>query len=77
MTLGPKIYVYVQCFVTADMFLLSISIIPEDLERSRRDLAFGNVKTRFKAILKKSNFRHEFACACGQLSWSVSNQNKL
>ena len=32
---------------------VSISIIPEYLESSRRDLAFGSVKTRFKAILKK------------------------
>ena len=44
---------YFQCFVTTDMFLFSISIFPEDLESSRRDLAFGSVKTRFKAILKK------------------------
>ena len=62
-------------FVTTDMFLFSISIIPEDLETSRRDLAFGSVKTRFKAILKKSNFVLGFAC--GHLSWSFSNQNKL
>ena len=58
-----------------DVFLFSISIIPEDLETSPRDLAFGSVKTRFKAILKKSNFGLNFAC--GQLSWSFSNQNKL
>ena len=44
------------------MFLFSISIIPEDLETSRRDLAFGSVKTRFKAILKKSIFGLGFAC---------------
>ena len=47
--IGIKIK-YFQCFVTTDMFLLSISIIPEDLESSRRDLAFGSVKTRFKPI---------------------------
>ena len=50
--IGTK-FLFVQCFVTTDMFLFSISIIPEDLETSRRDLAFGSVKTRFKAILKK------------------------
>ena len=72
--IGAKI-LYFQCFVTTDMFLFSISIIPEDLETSRRDLAFGSVKTRFKAILKKSNFVLGFAC--GHLSWSFSNQNKL
>ena len=72
--LGAKI-LYFQCFVTTDMFLFSISIIPEDLESSRRDLAFGSVKTRFKAILKKSIFGLGFAC--GHLSWSFSNQNKL
>ena len=72
--IGTEI-LYFQCFVTTDMFLFSISIIPEDLETSRRDLAFGSVKTRFKAILKKSNFVLGFAC--GHLSWSFSNQNKL
>ena len=45
-------FFYFQCFVTADMFLFSISIIPEDLGSFRRDLAFGCVKTRFKSILK-------------------------
>ena len=59
--IGTKI-LYFQCFVTTDMFLFSISIIPEDLESSRRDLAFGSVKTRFKAILKKSMFGLGFAC---------------
>ena len=49
--IGTKI-LYLQCFVTTDMFLFSISIIPEDLESSRRDLAFGSVKTRFKAIFR-------------------------
>ena len=59
---------YFQCFVTTGMFLFSISIIPEDLESSRQDLAFDSVKTRFKAILKKSNFG--FGFACGHLPWS-------
>ena len=48
---------YFLCFVTTDMFLFSISIISEDLESSRRDLAFGSVKTRFKAILKNVDLR--------------------
>ena len=64
-----------QCFVTTDLFLFSIAIIPENLESSRRDLTFGSVKTRFKPILRKSNFL--FGFACGHLSWSFSNQNRL
>ena len=63
-------FLYFQCFVTTDMFLFSISIIPEDLESSRRDLAFGSVKTRFKAILKKLIFGLEFAC--GRLPTNIS-----
>ena len=51
-----------QCFVTTDMFLFSISTIPEDLETSRRDLAFGSVKTQFKAILNKYLLGLGFAC---------------
>ena len=46
--IGTEI-LYVQCFVITDMLLSYIPIIPEDLESSRRDLAFGSVKTRFKA----------------------------
>ena len=49
-------FLYFQCFVTTDMFLFSISIIPEDLESSRRDLAFASVKTRFQATLKNVDF---------------------
>ena len=49
--IGTEI-IHFQCFVTTDMLLFSISIIPEDLDTSRRDLAFGSVKIRFKAILK-------------------------
>ena len=64
-----------QCFVTTDMFLFCKPIFFSGICRIFRDLAFGSVKTRFKAILKKSFFRPEFAC--GQLSWSFSNQNKL
>ena len=53
--IGTEI-LYFQCFVTTDMFLFSISIFMEDLETFRRDLAFGTIKTRFKAILKKIFF---------------------
>ena len=49
-------FLYFRCLVTTDMFLFSISIIPEDLESSRRDLVFDSVKTRFKAILKNVDF---------------------
>ena len=65
--IGTEI-LYFQFFVTTDMVLFSISIIPEDLESSRRDLAFGSVKTRFKAILKKPILGLGFAC--GHLPWS-------
>ena len=34
--------------------MFSISIIPEDLESSRRALAFGSVNTRFRAVLKNT-----------------------
>ncbi len=49
--IGTEI-LYFQRFVNTDMFLFSVSIILEDLESFRRDLAFGCVKTRFKATLK-------------------------
>ncbi len=71
--IGAKI-LFVPCFVTTDMFLFFTKYFSGNC-RICRDLAFGSVKTRFKAILKKSDFRHEFAC--GQLSWPFSNQNKL
>ncbi len=60
MTLGP-IYIYIYIFLFL-MFchrgcvFVPFSIIPEDLESSRRDLAFDSVKTRFKAILKNDDF---------------------
>ena len=72
--IGTKI-LYFQCFVTTDMFLFCKPIFFNGNCRICRDLAFGSVKTHFKAILKQSNFRLEFDC--GQLSWSFSNQNKL
>ena len=43
-----------NCFKTP---LFCKSIIPEDSKISRRDLSFASVKSRFKAILKKWNFR--------------------
>ena len=69
--IGTKI-LYFQCFVTTDMFLFCKPIFFSGICHMFRDIAFGSVKTRFKAILKKSNFRFEFAC--GQLAWSLSNQ---
>ena len=45
--------IYFQCFVTTDMFLFCKPIIFSGNCRICRDLAFGSVKTRFKAILKK------------------------
>ena len=69
--MGPQFYI---CNVLSPrIFLLfSIPIIPEDLESSRRDLALGSVKTRFKAILKNSIFG--FGFVCGHLSWSIIDQ---
>ena len=53
--IGTKI-LYFQCFVTTDMFLFCKPIILSGNCRIFRDLAFGSVKTRFKAILKKTVF---------------------
>ena len=53
--IGTKI-IFVQCFVTTDMFLFCKPIIFSGNCRICRDLAFGSVKTRFKAILKKLDF---------------------
>ena len=50
--IGTEI-LYFQCFVTTDMFLFCKPIIFSGNCRILRDLAFGSVKTRFKAILKK------------------------
>ena len=50
--IGTKI-LYFQCFVTTDMFLFCKPIFFSGNCRICRDLAFGSVKTRFKAILKK------------------------
>ena len=46
--IGTKI-IFVQCFFTTDMFLFCNC-------RIFRDLAFGSIKKRFKAILKKLDF---------------------
>ena len=53
--IGTKI-LYFQCFVTTDMFLFCKPTIFSGNCRICRDLAFGSVKTRFKAILKKLDF---------------------
>ena len=47
---------YFQCFVTTDMVLFCKPIFFSGNCRIYRDLAFGSVKTRFKAILKKLFF---------------------
>ena len=49
-------FLYFQCFVTTDMFLFCKPIFFSGNCRILRDLAFGGVKTRFKAILKKLDF---------------------
>ena len=61
------------------MFLFSIPIIPQDLETSRRDLAFGSVKTRFKAI---SSFFVGLGFAChgrfqAQISFDICSKEVL
>ena len=53
--IGTK-FLYFQCFVTTDMFLFCKTILYSGNCRIFRDLAFGNIKTRFKAILKKLKF---------------------
>ena len=51
------IYIYIfQCFFTTDMFLFCKTILYSGNWRIFRDLAFGSIKTRFKAILKKLDF---------------------
>ena len=47
---------FVQCFVTTVMFLFRKPIFVRGNCRICRDLAFGSVKTRFKAILKNLLF---------------------
>ena len=53
--IGTQI-LYFQCFVTTDMFLFCKPTIFKENCRICRDLAFGSVKTHFKAILKKLDF---------------------
>ena len=53
--IGTK-FLYFQCFVTTDMFLFCKPILYSGNCRIFRDLAFGSIKTRFKAILKKLDF---------------------
>ena len=53
--IGTKI-LFVQCFVATDMFSFSKPIFFSGNCRIFRDLAFGSIKTRFKAILKKLDF---------------------
>ena len=55
MDIGTKL-IYFQCFVATDMFLFCKPIFFSANCRIFRNLAFGNIKTRFKAILKKLDF---------------------
>ena len=72
------IILYFQCFVTTDMFLFCKPIVFSGNCRICRDLAFGSVKTRFKAILKnwivrpRSTFSWTFAPG-GRLSYEAYN----
>ena len=47
---------YFQCFVTTDMFLFCKPLVFSGNCRIFKDLAFGSIKTRFEAILKKLDF---------------------
>ena len=53
--IGTK-FLYFQCFFTTDMFLFCKTILYSGTCRIFRDLAFGSIKTCFKAILKKLDF---------------------
>ena len=55
LTLGPNFYIF-SVFFTTDMFLFCKTILYSGNCRIFRNLAFGNIKTRFKAILKKLDF---------------------
>ena len=55
MTLGPKLYLF-SVFFTTDVFLFCKAILYSGNCRIFRDLAFGSIKTRFKAILKQLVF---------------------
>ena len=58
---GTKV-IYFQCFVTKDMFMFCKSIIFSGNCRILRDLAFGSVKIRFKAIFKMLDFSAQIDC---------------
>ena len=79
--IGTEI-LYFQCFVTTDMFLFCKPIIFSGNCRICRDLAFGSVKTRFKAILRKLDFSAQidflqlFGEICRQKMPKVSKVNK-
>ena len=49
-------FLYFQCFFTTDMFLFCKTILYSGNWLIFRDLAFGSIKTCFKAILKKLDF---------------------
>ena len=55
LTLGPKFYLF-SVFSPRISFCFCKTILYSGNRRIFRDLAFGSVKTRFKAILKKLDF---------------------
>ena len=65
---------YFQCLVTTDMFLFCSGNC-----RILRDLAFGSVKTRFKAILKKLDFSAQIVFFGPDLlcSWTFAPGGRL
>ena len=69
--IGTKI-LYFQCFVTTDMFLFCKPIFFSGNCRIFRDLAFGSIKTRFKAILKKLDVSSRSTC-----SWTFAPGGRL
>ena len=82
-------FLYFQCFFTTDMFLFCKTILYSGNCRIFRDLAFGSIKTRFKAILKKLDFSaqidfsahiyffHEFLPPEGDFSAQIYFFNEL
>ena len=75
--IGTKI-IFVQCFVTTDMFLFCKPLFFSGICHIVRDLAFGSVKTRFKAIQKSCIFRPRSTCSWtfapgGRLSYEAYN----
>ena len=69
--IGTKI-LYFLCFVTTDMFLFCKPIIFSGNCRIFRDLAFGSVKTRFKAFCMGHFFEHLHAALDSQVMFFMN-----